>query len=175
MSSKTMELVNEIKQSLSQVSSSNKDEVRVMQAMLNDTDYEVGVYTNTGLKETYNPAKDFRSMLSSIVSGSAKISKEEASTLIDNHEITKSEANTMVNVSKEFVNTYLGTGRKLPFGGREKMNIALSAKDVEETIKTYPKKVGINEDGTARYETAERKVPAHTTAKVHGSCPDWVK
>lgn len=173
--SKTMELVKEIKQGLSQVSSSNKDEVRVMQAMLNDTDYEVGVYTNTGLKETYNPAKDFRGMLSGIVSSTTKISKEEAATLVESHEVTKAEANTMVNVSKEFVNAYLGTGRKLPFGGREKFNLAVSAKDVEETIKTYPKKVGINEDGTARYETAERKVPAHTTAKVHGSCPEWVK
>ena len=173
--SKTLELVNEIKQSLSQVSSSNKDEVKIMQAMLNDTEYEVGVYTNTGLKETYNPAKDFRGMLSGIISSTTKISKEEASTLVESHEVTKSEANTMVNVSKEFVNTYLGTGRKLPFGGRENYNIAISFKEVEETIKTYPKKVGINEDGSSRYETAERKVPAHITGKVHGSCPEWVK
>lgn len=173
--SKTLELVNEIKQTLSQVSSSNKDEVRVMQAMLNDTEYEVGVYTNTGLTGTYNPAKDFRGMLSGIVSSATKISKEEASLLVESHEVTKAEANTMVNVSKEFVNTYLDTGRKLPFGGREKFNLNLSAKDVEETVKSYPKKVGINEDGTARYETAEKKVPAHVVAKVHGSCPDWVK
>lgn len=175
MSSKTIELVNEIKAGLSQVSSSNKDEVRVMQEMLNDTDYEVGVYTNSGLKETYNPAKDFRTMLSGIISSTTKISKEEASALTQSYDITKADANTMINVSKEFVNTYLGTGRKLPFGGREKFNLVVSAKDVEDTTKTYPKKVGINEDGSARYETAERKVPAHRTAKVHGSCPDWVK
>ena len=66
--SAVLNLVNEIKDNLSQVSSSNKDEVRVMQAMLNDKEYEVGIYTNAGLKETYNPAKDFRGMLSSIVS-----------------------------------------------------------------------------------------------------------
>jgi hypothetical protein len=81
----------------------------------------------------------------------------------------------MVNVSKEFVNTYIATGRKLPFGGREKSNIALSGKEVAETIKTYPKKVGVNEDGTGRYESGERRVPSHFTVKAHGSCPDWVK
>ena len=173
--SAVLSLVNEIKDNLSQVSSSNKDEVRVMQAMLNDTEYEVGVYTNAGLKETYNPAKDFRGMLSGIISNTTKISKDEASALANSYEVTKSDATSMVNVSKEFVNTYMGTGRKLPFGGREKSNIALSGKEVKETIKTYPKKVGVNEDGSGRYESGERRVPAHITAKVYGSCPDWVK
>ncbi len=168
-------LVKEIKDGLSQVSSSAKDEVRVMQAMLNDTEYEVGVYTNSGFKETYNPAKDFKGMLSGVIASTTKISKEEASSLANAHEVTKSEATTMVNVSKEFVNTYISTGRKLPFGGREKSNISISGKDVPETVKTYPKKVGVNEDGTGRYESGERKVPAHITAKVYGSCPDWVK
>ena len=173
--STVLDLVKEIKDNLSQVSSSNKDEVRVMQAMLNDKEYEVGVYTNSGLKETYNPAKDFRGMLSGIVSNTTKISKDESAALVDAYEVTKSDASSMVNVSKEFVNTYIATGRKLPFGGREKCNIALSGKEVAETIKTYPKKVGVNEDGTGRYETAERRVPSHFTVKAHGSCPDWVK
>lgn len=168
-------LVNEIKEGLSQVSSSNKDEIRVMQAMLNDKEYEVGVYGKNGLESTYNPAKDYRGMLSNIVANTTKITKEESAALVDNYEVTKSDATTMVNVSKEFVNTYVATGRKLPLGGREKSNVALSGKYLEATTKTYPKKVGINEDGTDRYETAERNVPAHFTVKAHSSCPDWVK
>lgn len=168
-------LVKEIKDGLSQVSSSTKDEIRIMQAMLNDTDYEVGIYGNSGLKGTYNPAKDFRSMMSSVVSSTTKISKEEATALVDTHEVSKSEATSMVNVSKEFINTYIATGRKLPLGGREKSNIAISGKEVEETVKTYPKKIGVNEDGSGRYESGERKVPAHFTAKVYSSCPEWVK
>lgn len=173
--SSVIDLVNEIKDSISQVSSSSKDEIRVMQAMLNDKDYEVGVYGNNGLKETYNPAKDFRNMLSGIVSSTTRITKEEASTLVDTYEVTRADATAMVNVSKEFVNTYITTGRKLPLGGREKSNVAISGKSVEETTKTYPKKVGVNEDGTDRYEFAERKVPAHFTVKAHSSCPEWVK
>lgn len=175
MDNGVLSLVKEIKDNLSQVSSSNKDEVRVMQSMLNDKEYEVGVYTNAGLKETYNPALDYRSMLGNIISSTTKISKEEASSLANEYDVTKADANTMVNVSKEFVNTYIATGRKLPFGGREKSNIALSGKEVPETIKTYPKKVGLNEDGTGRYEFGERRVPSHITAKVYGSCPEWIK
>lgn len=175
MSNLVQNLVKEIKDNLSQVSSSVKDETRVMQAMLNDTEYEVGVYAATGLKETYNPAKDFRSMLTSVISGTTRISKDEASSLVNDYEISKSEAASMVNVSKEFINTYLNTGRKLPLGGREKSNISLSIKEMKPTVKTYPKKVGINEDGTDRYETAERKVPAHVSVKAYASCPEWVK
>lgn len=173
--STVQELVKEIRDGLSQVSSSTKDEVRIMQAMLNDVNYEVGVYGNSGLKETYNPAKDYRTMLAGVVASTTKISKDEAISLVNAHEVTKAEASTMVNVSKEFVNTYIHTGRKLPFGGREKSNIAISGKEVEATVKTYPKKVGVNEDGTGRYESGERKVPSHFTAKIYGSCPDWVK
>ena len=40
---KVVELLKEIQDTHKQVSSSQKDEVRVMQAMLNDTSYEVGV------------------------------------------------------------------------------------------------------------------------------------
>ena len=70
------EIIADIKGNIKQVSSSQKDEVRVMQAMLNDTSFEVGVYSNAGKVDTYNPAKDFRSMQSSIVSSVAKISKD---------------------------------------------------------------------------------------------------
>ena len=37
------EIIADIKGNIKQVSSSQKDEVRVMQAMLNDTSFEVGV------------------------------------------------------------------------------------------------------------------------------------
>ena len=55
----TSELVRDIRENLSQASSSQKDEVRVMEAMLNDKDYKVGEYTKEifhKLREReYNP------------------------------------------------------------------------------------------------------------------------
>ena len=41
----------------------------------------------------------------------------------------------MINISKQFIHTYLETGRKLPLGGREKSNISLVNKTIPETVK----------------------------------------
>ena len=54
------ELLADIQENHKQVSSSQKDEVRIMQAMMNDTSYEVGVYNKSGKIADYNPSKDFR-------------------------------------------------------------------------------------------------------------------
>ena len=48
-------LIEEISTGLSQSSSSRKDEVRIMQAMLSDPDYEVSIYGKDGVEGTYNP------------------------------------------------------------------------------------------------------------------------
>lgn len=174
MAIKVADLLAEINGSIKQVSSSQKDEVRIMQAMLNDTSYEVGIYGNSGKTGTYNPAQDFRSMQANIVAATAKISKEEASSLVDQYEVTKTDANTMVNVSKEFVNTYLATGRKLPFGGREDSNYALSIKNVPKTEKTYQRRI-VGSDGTVTWEPGKKIIPAHKGLKARSSCPSWVK
>lgn len=168
------ELIADIKSNIKQVSSSQKDEVRVMQAMLNDTSFEVGVYGNAGKIDTYNPAKDFRSMQSSIVSSVARISKDEAATLVEGYEVTKADATTMVGISKEFVNTYLSTGRKLPFGGRADSDYALSMKEIPEAEKTYQKRI-VDAAGNVTYEPGKKVIPAHKGLKAKSSCPKWVK
>lgn len=172
---KVNDLVKEIKEGLKQTSSSQKDEVRVMQAMLNDTSYEVGVYAKDGEVDKYNPAKDYRAMCANVVASAAKITKAEAAKKMEEYEVTKADASSMVNVSKEFVNTYLDTGRKLAFGGRENSNYALAIKEINASTKTYPKKIGIAEDGKGIYESGQKKVPAHKSIKAFGSCPNWVK
>ena len=43
-------LLEEISTGLSQVSSSRKDEIRVMQAMLSDPSYEVSIYGKDGIE-----------------------------------------------------------------------------------------------------------------------------
>lgn len=169
------ELMKEIQSSLSQKIASKKDEVRVMQAMLSDPTYEVKVYGKDGVEETYNPAKDFRNMCASIMSSAAKISSAEAEQLMDGYELKKSEATAMVNLSKEFINTYLHTGRKLPLGAREKSDVSLSLKDVEASSRSYPVKIGVNDDGSDRYSKVPTVIPAHESIRVHAPCPSWVK
>lgn len=172
--SNTTDLVNEIKSNIKQVSSSQKDEVNVMRMMLNDTSYEVGIYSKDGKVGTYNPALDFRSMQSNIISSVAKISKEESSQLVENYEVTKSDASTMVDISKEFVNTYLSTGRKLPFGGREDSNYALSVREIPSTEKTYQRRK-VNDNGEVTWEPGKKIIPAHKGLKARSSCPPWVQ
>ena len=174
--SKTNELLKEIKTELKQKSSSQKDEVRVMQSMLNDKEYVVGVYGKDGKEGEYAPAEDYRKMISSVISSTTKISKEESALLADKYEVTKADASTMVDISKEFVNTYLLTGRKLPLGGREKSDCKLIIKENKDTQKKYPKKVGVDpETGKNVCQSAPVDIKAHNSIKVYGSCPSWVK
>lgn len=168
-------LLNEINGGLSQTSSSRKDETRVMQAMLSDPSYEVNVYGRDGIEGTYNPTKDFRSMCASIISNAAKVPAAEAAQLMEDYSVRKGEATSMVNISKEFVNTFLKTGRKLPLGAREKSDVSLSLKKVEASTRMYPQKVGVNDDGTDRYSKTPTSIPAHESVRVHAPCPGWVK
>lgn len=170
-----VDVVKNIKDNLKQRNSSQKDEVTVMQAMLNDKSYSVDVYDKSGKIGEYCPAEDFNNMTASIIAATTKISKEEAKTLAEAHEVTKTEAKSQVGVSKQFIHTYLDTGRKLPLGGREKTNFALSLKDVPERTKPCPRKVGIGDDGSGIYETPNKIIPAHVGLKAYGACPPWIK
>ena len=169
MSESVKDLVKEIKEGLSQTSSSRKDEVRVMKAMLNDPSYEVDEYGKDGVVGTYNPCKDFRSMCASVISSAAKVPQAEAANMMETYEVKKSEASSMVNISKEFVNAFL------PMGAREKSDVSLSLKVVAPSTRLYPKKVGISDDGASMYSKVGTTVPAHEAIRVHAPCPSWVK
>lgn len=143
-----------------------KDEVTVMRAMLNDTSFKVGIYDRTGKIDDYCPAESFRKMLTNIVSSTTRISQSEASSLVDKYEVTKSDAAAMIGISKEFINTYLTTRRKLPLGGREFSNVSLELKKVEERTASVPSK-----DGSRIAST----IPAHYGIKSTSPCPVWIK
>ena len=175
MSSTVEKMVKEIKDNLSQVSSSHKDEVAVMQAMLNDTNYKVGVYKKEGQVDTYCPAEEAKEMLGRIISSTTKVNSQEAKVLADNYQFTKSDAATMVGISKEFVNTYVQTGRKLPLGGREKSNVSLAIKNVEPKTTGYPRKIGMDGSGNPIYKTDQAAIPNHSGIKSSSPCPSWVR
>jgi hypothetical protein len=179
-----LETIEGIKKTVSQNSSSKKDEVRVMQAILNDKEYKVGVFGKDGEVEKYCPSDDARSMSASIIASTTKISKDEAAKLAEEHDFSRSEAESMVGISKEFVNAYVKTGRKLPLGSREDMNVGLSLKTVEGKTRSYPKWTGatesyVDEDGTTKerkvYEHPEVTTQGYNSLRVHGSCPAHLK
>lgn len=167
---KVTELIQGIKESVKQKSASSKDEIAVMQGMLNDAEYSVGVYDASGVVGQYCPREDATKMIGSVIASATKVSKDEAAALADAHQFNKTEAASMVGISKEFINTYAQTGRKINLGGRATSNVSLIPKDVEAGVCRYPSKQA---DGTTI--TAEKQVPAYSTIKVKGSCPAWVK
>jgi hypothetical protein len=174
-STSVMALVKEINETRTQTSASNKDEIRVMRAMLNDPTFKVDVYSRSGVEGQYCPYEDARTMISNIIRDTTKISSKEATDLAASYEFGKQEAATMIGISKEFINTYIETGRKLPLGGRETSNISIAKKTKEARSNSFPKKVGINDDGSDRYETVDDGViPAHGSLKVYSSAPSWL-
>ena len=171
---KVQELIGEIKASITQVTGSRKDEVRVMRAMMNDTTYKVGVYGKEGKVDEFCPSEAVRGMVASAMSRAAEIPQAEAVILMQNHEFNRVEAESLVDVSKEFIHTYVHSGRKLQLGGREKSDISLTLKEVEAGTRPYPKQVGIGDDGKPVFGRGEAKVEGYESLKVIAQCPAWV-
>ena len=170
------ELINEINTTRTQASSKAKDEIRVMKAMLNEPNFKVDVYGKSGVEGQYCPYEESRIMVSNIIKNTTKISQQEAMNLANSYEFGNQESAIMVGLSKEFINTYIETGRKLPLGGREKSNISIAKKVKEERVGNSPRKVGVNADGTDKYEnTPSAPIPEHGSLRVYSSCPSWVK
>ena len=155
---------------------SQKDEVSVMNAMMNDTSYQVNVYNNEGYQGTYNPATSFRNMISGVISDAAKVSKIESDNMVKQYEFNNSQAKDMIDFSKEFFNTYLSkTGRKMSLGGRETSNISLKSTRVAPKDVKYPVKVGEDSNGNGIFEAKVSHLPEYESLTVYGPCPVWVK
>lgn len=169
------EIIDEIRSGLSQTSSSTRDEIRVMKALLNDKEFKVGIYDKNGKVGERCPSQEIRSMISGVVASTTKITNSEAEQLVDGYEFKKSDAVTMIDFSKDYINTALSTGRKIPLGATESSNISISKKVVEAKTRHYPKRVGVNDDGSPRCETAEATVPAHESIRVFSPCPTYIK
>ena len=164
------ELIQDIKNNLKQKSASRRDEEAVMRAMLNDRSFIVKDYST---QETHCPATEYRDMIAGIIASTTKMPKVEAQAVVENYEIKKSDASTMVTLSKDFFNSALRTGRKINFGATEKSDISIQLKEIPETQKKFPMKTGMNDDGTFRYEKNETTIPAHEGLKVSSPCPKW--
>lgn len=160
-------MVSTIKKDLRQSSASSKDEVNVMMAMMNDKTFMVDELDGNGqVVSSFCPAEVAEGFAASVIKGATKVSTAEAEDLAKNHQFTKKEAGAMVTLSKEFVNVYLDCGRKLKFGNREGKALTLSQKDREASTCTFPKRVGISEDGKGIYQLSEAQIPAYKEVKA---------
>lgn len=162
------DIIKDVKSNVTQCSSSKKDEITVMQAMMNDTNFSVDVYSKGGKVDEYYPSRELRKVVTNVVTSTTHIPVKEATELVNAYEFTRVDAAAMVNMSKEFVNTYLQTGRKLPLGGRKNSDIELMWKNIEDRTTEIP----------IKSETGERLntfIPAHGGIKAINPCPEWLK
>ena len=170
------EIITNIAETRTQTSANSKDEVRVAQAMLNDPTFVVDIYNKHGVSGQYSPYTDTRAMIADIIKDTTKISAKEAEELSSTYTFNKNAAQTMINFGKEFVNTYLQTGRKLPLGTRETSNCALIRKHKEAKVNSFPMASAIDADGNKVYTSSPASMtPAYDTIKVSGTCPAHLK
>lgn len=159
------EVIQSVKDGVYQHKASRKDEVTVMKAIINDPEYSVDIYDKDGEPEAYFPGKEFRRVVSSAIASTTKIPAKEAVELVNNYNFTKSDAAALIGLTKEFVHSYLKTGRKLPIGGRSTSNVELIWKQFSERAAGVP-----GSDG-GRSITV---IPAHEGIKTSNPCPPWV-
>ena len=169
------DLVKEIATTRTQTSANSKDEIRVAMAMLNDPSYTVDVYDKKGIASTFSPYNTGRELAASIINGATKMAKSEAEDLASKYQFTKDDATNMIAFGKEFVNTYLQTGRKLPLGSREKSNVSLMEITKAAHTTTYPAPTGVDAGGQKTYQIASSTTPEYKSIKVSGKCPAHLK
>lgn len=176
MSLNAKELIENINKNRTQVSANSKDEVDVMRAMLNDSNYKVDVWSRKGVVGQICPRENMTNIAANILHSSTKMSMNEATELANKYEYTKNDAQDAINVSKQFVLGYLESGRKLPLGARKDVNASLELKHKEEKVSSFPMPIGVDANGEKIYSTKSNGItPAHNVVKASGSCPAWVK
>lgn len=174
---KVQDLLKEIKENQSQLIASQKDELRVMVAMLNDPEYKVGLYNKDGEQTgIICPREDALDIISRSVSSLTGVSLQEAHTLSQDKVFDNNDAKSFINISKQYILGYIETGRKLSFGKREDTDFSLHQEVVPEKYHTHPVKVG-EKDGKPIYEHKKKDTPTpeHKVLKASSPCPSWLK
>lgn len=134
-------LVTEIKKSTTQVAINKVDEIRVMKCMLNDPDYTVGVYDkNLGYIGERSPHEEAVTFAKNIISGATGLDSRDSRHLAENYEFTKRDACFLLDNMRDFVQTYMGTGRKLNIMQTAATEACLFTKPIEAGVKSVPDK-----------------------------------
>ena len=154
----------------SYITKSQKEEIRVIKILINDTEFELYVYNIIGEISKFNPSKTLRETLSNIIHSTIHISKEESDILMKQYEFNNKEAENLLNISKEFIHTYLETGNKLSLGCREKSDISFYKKTVESY---HISCTVLQPDGS--YIRKGTIIPTYETIKVDNKCPSGIK
>lgn len=137
-------LMKEIKEvTKKQKAASKADEVRVMRTMINDPDFSISIYDkNKGYIGKRCPREEAVKFATDITCAITGLDAKSASELANGYEFTKKDAIFLIDNCRDFVSTYLETGRKLPMVQSEKAEASLIVRPMESKTKTLPASIG---------------------------------
>lgn len=135
----TDELIKSIIEKTNQTAINKTDEVELMQCMLNDKDFKVAIYDrNKGYLGSRSPRCDAISIAVDTLAGATGMSTVEAYALTEDYEFTKRDASRFINIGKDFISTYLQTGRKMNLVSEPRCEATVNLRYVEEHDKNVP-------------------------------------
>jgi len=169
MKSELETIIEEIKTSAKQISINKVDEVKVMKSMLNDKKYKIGIFDkNEGYIGDKCPAEEATNFIASVIQGATGLDGKDSRHLAENYEFTKKDAVFMVNNAKDFIETYMRTGRKMNIIQNGAGEASIYAKDIPAGTKNIPAKPGSP-------ELKQIKTPAYTKIVSISKSPKYVK
>jgi hypothetical protein len=122
-----------------QRAASRVDEIKVMRTMLNDPDFKVSIYDrNKGLIGTRCPREESVKFIAGIVSSLTGLEDKAVDELTNKYEFTKKDAIYMLDTQRDFNQTYLSTGRKLPIIQSANSEAAIFYRPVASKEKVVP-------------------------------------
>lgn len=159
------DLMKQIQEITMKQKSQNKgDEVAVAQTLLNDPDFQVGIYDkNKGLIGTRNVHEEAVKFVANISAEITGLDKKTAEDLASQYTFTKKDANFIINTSRDFVQTYLKTGRKFNLVQSEDTEANIFLKPTPAKEKLIPTK-----DGTKLVKTG-----AYQKVACKSGCPKY--
>jgi hypothetical protein len=135
----TDKLIQEIVEKTSQTSTNKADELAVMQSMLNDKEFAVAIFERgKGYVGSRSPRNEAIQLTVDTLSSVTGMTSSEALALSQDYQFTKKDAGHFINIGKDFVGTYLQTGRKTTLISEPRMEATVSLKLVEAHDKSVP-------------------------------------
>ena len=161
------EIIAEIKANTKQVAINRNDEVRVMKEMLNDPNFSVSIYDkNSGYIGQRCPREEATGFLKNVIQTSTGLDARDSKHLADNYEFTKRDATFLLTNMRDFMTTYLSTGRKINIVQSATSEANLFARDVKPHIKTMPASEGSK-------ETKQITTATYTKIISNSKCPKY--
>lgn len=156
-------IMDEIKETTKKAKAASKvDEIRVMRGMLNDPDFSISIYDkNKGMIGSRCPREEAVKFAANVSSSITGLDIKSATEIANGYEFTKKDAIFLIDNAKDFVSTYLETGRKLPIVQSATTEASLIVRHVDEKTKPVP-----NGTGTTT-------IPAYDKVVSKSKCPKY--